>query len=117
MSMESEERQLLGELKGQVGMILPRLTELNTTIGNLFKSVDEVKTAVARFPCEEETRRLDRAEKDIQGLQGCISAEGVTTRAEKLKGSISLRNAIIGGIIIAAVSNIPTIILILTKGG
>ncbi|MBN1691316.1 MAG: hypothetical protein JW901_09855 [Dehalococcoidia bacterium] len=100
--MTPEEILLLGKLSGQVESVLAGMDDQKRNIGKLFDGMEKLNATVSKLPCADEDRRLDQAEKNIQGLQECLSVEGTTIRTEKLKGNISLRNLVIAIICTAA---------------
>lgn len=111
--MTNEEMILLGKLSGQVETLIQGQETQNKSIGKLFDGLNEINKVLSALPCSahEDMIQLLNEWKD-----SCLKVNQ-DVKLEEVKGVISLRNAIIGGIIIALISNIPSIILLLQKAG
>ncbi len=102
--MTNEEFMILGKLSGQMEAVLGEQEKQSSSIGKIFDRLD-------KMPCKEHGSVLLELKNWKVDCNGNVQAEHL----EHVKGSISLRNAVIGGIAIAIISNIPSIILILSK--
>lgn len=93
-----------------IGRLQEGQSAVRTAVVELTTSTDALTEKVNTLPCAVHSG-------DIETLMAWKTQRNGNNQAvnlEKLKGSISLKNAIIGGITIALVSNIPSIILICT---
>lgn len=111
--MTNEEMILLGKLSGQVETLIKGQETQNQSIYKLFEGIDQINQALSALPC---SAHADKIETLNDWKDNCAKASQ-DVKLEEVKGSISLRNAIIGGIIIALISNIPSFILLLQKAG
>jgi len=95
---------LLGELKAGQDAV-------RVSMGALTDSTDALHKKVNGLPCVAHGQDIET----LIGWKKECNGNREATRLEQLKGGISLKNAIIGGVTIALVSNIPSIILMCTE--
>ncbi len=101
----------IGELTGTVSALTASIGDQREDIGKLFGSINGVKLEISKLPCSEHQGRLCK----VEGWQTTHNGVDKDINMEKIKGSISLRNALIGGTLIAVISQIPAIILLFQK--
>jgi len=85
----------------------------NDSIGKIFEAISGIKEGFGKLPCAVNDKRL----KDIETWKDTCNDAKSGQALEKYKGSISLKNALIGIAVTAILSAITSGLLVKFAGG
>jgi len=100
--VQTEELKLLGALDERTKQLLDTAKQQRTDIGNIFAKLDT-------FPCVSHDENINVL---LEWKTNC-NGDDRNLKLETAKGAISLKNAIVGGVIIALISQLPAIIMLI----
>ncbi len=103
--MESTELKLLGALDERTKLLLSNQQQQHADIGKIFDQI-------GKLPCTSHDENIET----LMTWKGLCNGDKQAERIEQVKGTISLRNALIGGGIIALITALPSIVLIVQNG-